>query len=93
MATQTMFHVTDESNVDSIQESGLQTPRAGGKVFLMDNADDAREYGELMPAVEEPVVFEVEVMEYTLRPDSEEPGDYPAYEKNGGIAAHDVELV
>jgi hypothetical protein len=93
MTTETMFHVTDASNVDSILEDGLQPQRDGGLVFFMDNEDDAREYGEIMPTVEDPVVFEAEVMEHTLRPDSEEPGNYPAYEKTGGVAPHDVELV
>ena len=92
MTTETMFHVTDAENADSILESGVQPQRAGGKTFYMDNEADAREYGELMPTISEPVVFAVEVMSHTLSEDSEEPGDYPAFEKVGGVESHCVEL-
>lgn len=92
MTIKTMYHATDESNVDSIKQEGLQPQRPGGLVFFMDNKEDAREYGTLMPGIENPVVFQADVQEHALRPDSEEPGDYPAYEKTGGIPAHNVEM-
>lgn len=88
-----MYHVTDAANVDSIQADGVQPQRAGGLTFFMADETTAREYGALMPGVEDPAIFACEVMEHSLRPDSEEPGDFPAFEKTGGVAAHDVELV
>jgi len=87
-----VFHVTDRENVDPIKEEGIQPQRDGGKTFFMDDPDAAREYGELMPTVEDPVVFEAEVMEHQLQPDSEEPGDFPAFEKRGGVEPYDVDL-
>lgn len=93
MTTETMYHVTDATNIDGIKAEGIQPQRVGGKTFFMDNEADAREYGEIMPTIETPVVFKVEVMEHSLAPDSEEPGDYPAFEKVGGVPPHDVELL
>ena len=86
-----VFHVTDRSNADSILEEGIQPQRDGGKTFFMEDPDSAKEYGEIMPTVEDPVVFEAEVMDHQLAPDSEEPGDFPAYEKRGGVPAYDVD--
>lgn len=87
-----MFHVTDRENVEPIMEEGIQPQREGGKTFFMDNPDEAEEYGELMPTIEDPVVFEAEVMEHQLQPDSEEPGDFSAFEKRGGVPSYDVDL-
>jgi hypothetical protein len=93
MTTRTMYHVTDAEHADSIQSEGVQPQRPGGKTFYMDSEPAARDYGELMPTISDAVVFEVEVMEHALQPDSEEPGDFPAFEKRGGVAAHNVALL
>lgn len=90
---QTMFHVTDEANVDSILDSGLQPQRDGGKVFLMDDAEKAEEYGRLMPVVDNPVVLEVEVLEHKVTHDDEEPGEEfkdHAYFVRGDVPAHRI---
>lgn len=87
-----VFHVTDKDNVDSIMEEGIQPQRRGGKTFFMDDPDAAQEYGEIMPTVEDPVVLEAEVSERSLRPDSEEPGDFPAFEKTGGVEPFNVDV-
>jgi hypothetical protein len=87
-----MFHVTDERNLDSILEEGLRPQRDGGKTFFMDDPEAAEEYGEIMPTIEEPVVLEAEVMEHSLEPDDEEPGDFPAFQKRGGVEPYDVDV-
>jgi len=92
MTTQTLYHVTDESNKDSIEDSGL---KAGMKnlVFLTSTETEAKEIGEIYDTIDDPVVFEVEVMEHKLMDDPEPHGDLDSHAHRGDIPAHDVEVL
>ena len=89
MTTRTMYHVTDESNVDSISAEGL---RSGIKnlVFLTTTPEEAEEIGDIYHTIEEPVVFEAEVMDHKLMEDPEPHGDLNSFAHRGDIPAHDV---
>ncbi len=96
MTMQTMFHVTERENVDSIQAEGLLADDAMNKVFLMDDAEKAREYGELMPVIDDPAVLEVEVLEHKVTHDDEEPGEEfreHAFFVRGDVPPHRIEGV
>jgi len=91
MTTKTLYHVTDESNKESIRADGL---KAGFKnmVFLTTSQDEAEQIGEIYDTIDNPVVFKIEVMEHKLMEDPEPHGDLDSYAHRGDIAAHDVEV-
>lgn len=95
MATRTMYHVTDESNVDSILEEGLQPNPADSRrlVFFTTTTEEAEHIGEIYDTVEEPVVLEAEVMEHKLMDDPEPHGELDSYAHRGAVPAHDVSVV
>jgi len=96
MTMQTMFHVTERENVDSIQSEGLLADDTMNKVFMMDDAEKAHEYGKLMPVIDDPTVLEVKVLEHKLTHDDEEPGEEfreHAFYVRGDISAHRIDGV
>lgn len=97
MTTQTLYHVTDESNVESIQNGGLVPHPSRGHhdnfVFLTTSEEEAEYIGEIYNTVDDPAVFEVEVMEHKLQEDPDPHGDLDSYAHRGEIPTHDVELV
>lgn len=92
MTTKTLYHVTDASNTDSIKSEGL---KAGFKnfVFFTDSETEAERIGEIYDNIDEPVVFEVKIMEHKLQDDPEPHGDLNSFAHRGDIPAHDVEVV
>lgn len=95
MCTRTLYHVTDVANVDSIRENGLQPNPADSDrlVFLTSTVGEAAHIGEIYPTIDEPVVFEAEVMEHKVMDDPEPHGDLDSFAHRGEIPAHDVEVV
>jgi len=95
MTTETLYHVTDTSNVDSILAEGLKPNPADADrlVFLAGDADEAARVGELYDTIDDPVVLEVEVMEHKVMDDPEPHGDLDSYAHRGPIPSHDVEVV
>lgn len=95
MSTETMYHVTDAANVDSILAEGLQPDPADSRrlVFLTSSADEAAHIGEIYDTIDDPVVLEVEVMEHNLMDDPEPHGDLDSYAHRGEIPAHDVRVL
>lgn len=91
MTTKTMFHVTDESNVGSIMEDGLQ-PGADDEIYFTDNSEDAEFLGEVYPTIEEPVVLEAEVMGCHIREGPGDAGDVDEYVKDGAVMPVDLEV-
>ena len=91
MATKTMFHVTDGSNVDSIMAEGLQ-PGAHGQIYLTDNKEDAEFLGEVYPTIEEPVVLKAEVMECNIHEGPGDAGEVTEYVKNAAVMPVDLEV-
>lgn len=91
MPTQTMFHVTDESNLDNIMEEGLQ-PGADDNVYLAETVEDAEFLGDVYPHIEEPVVLEAEVMECNVREGPGDAGEVDEYVKGGAIMPVDLEV-
>lgn len=91
MATKQMFHVTDESNAESIKENGLKTdPR--GLCFLTTSKEEAEYIGEIYDTIETAVVFEATVMESSLREDPDPHGDLDSYAHSGQIMPVDLEV-
>jgi len=91
MATKTMFHVTDETNIDSIMEEGLQ-PGVDGEIYFTDNVEDAEFLGEVYPTIEEPVVLEAEVMECHIREGPGDAGDVDEFVKSSAVMPVDLEV-
>lgn len=91
MTSKTMFHVTDESNVDNILEDGLQ-PGADDMIYFTDNAEDAEFLGEAYPTIEEPVVLEAEVMECHIEEGPGDAGDVDEFVKHGAVMPVDLEV-
>lgn len=87
-----MFHVTDESNVDSILEEGLQ-PGADGEIYFTDNSEDAEFLGDVYSTIEEPVVLEAEVMECHIRGGPGDAVDVDEYVKDDAVMPVDLEVV
>lgn len=95
MTTQTLYHVTDESNVESILEEGLLPNPADNRrlVFLTSSVDEAEYIGEIYDTIDDPVVLEAEVMEHKIMDDPEPHGDLDSYAHRGEIPSHDVQVV
>lgn len=95
MTTQTLYHVTDAANVDSILKEGLLPNPADRNrfVFLAGSAEEAARVGELYDTIDEPVVLAVEVMAHKVEDDPEPHGDLDSYAHRGEIPAHDVEVL
>jgi len=91
MTTQTMYHVTDESNVDSIMTEGIQ-PGPQGEIYLTDSANDARMLGDVYPSIEDPVVLAADVMECNIHEGPGDAGDIAEFVKRGPIMPVDVEV-
>ena len=91
MTTKTMFHVTDETNVDSIMEEGLQ-PGADDEIYFTDNAEGAEFLGEVYPTIEEPVVLKAEVMECHIREGPGDAGNVDEFVKDGAVMPVDLEV-
>lgn len=96
MSLETMYHVTDASNVESILSEGIEAGQAKNRVFLMDDPEKALEYGEVLDVHDDPVVLSVDVQEHKITPDDEEPGEEfadHAFFVRGDVPAHRVETV
>lgn len=95
MCTETLYHVTDESNVDSILEEGLLPNPADADrlVFLTSSVEEAENIGEIYDTIDEAVVLEVEAMEHKIMEDPEPHGDLESYAHRGEIPAHDVSVL
>lgn len=95
MTTETLYHVTDASNVDSIMAEGLKPNPADSDrlVFLAGSADEAARVGEIYDTIDEAVVLEAEVMEHKIMDDPEPHGDIDSYAHRGSVPAHDVEVI
>lgn len=95
MCTETLYHVTDESNVESIEEDGLLPNPADSRklVFLTSTAEEAEHIGEIYDTIDNSVVLEVEVMEHNLMEDPEPHGNLDSYAHRGSIPAHDVSVL
>lgn len=95
MTTKTLYHVTDESNVDSIRNEGLLPNPADSRrlVFLTTSVEEAEHIGEIYDTIDDAVVFEVEVMKHKVMDDPEPHGDLDSYAHRGEIPAHDVQVV
>lgn len=95
MTTETLYHVTDESNIESIMDEGLlPNPNDSNRfVFLTSTKDGAERVGETYDTIEDPVVVEVEVMSHKVEEDPEPHGDLDSYAHRGQIPPHDVEVV
>jgi RNA:NAD 2'-phosphotransferase (TPT1/KptA family) len=86
-----MFHVTDESNVESILEDGLQ-PSGDGNVYFTDNAEDAEFLGEAYATIDDPVVLEAEIMEKEIYEGPGDAGDIDEYVKFGKVWPVDLKV-
>jgi len=95
MTTDTLYHVTDVSNVDSILEEGLLPNPSDSRrlVFLTGSAEEAAHIGEIYDTIDDPVVLEAEVMEHKLMDDPEPHGDLESYAHRGEIPAYDIDVV
>lgn len=86
-----MFHVTDESNVDSIMAEGLQ-PGADGQIYLTETEGDAEFLGEVYDTMDNPTVLEVSVMACHIREGPGDAGDVDEYVKDGAVMPVDLEV-
>lgn len=95
MVTETLYHVTDAANVDSILDDGLLPSFADSQelVFLTTSVEEAEYIGEIYDTIDEPVVLEVEVMSHKLRDDPEPHGELDSIAHSGAIPAYDVAVV
>lgn len=93
MVTKQMFHVTDESNVESILETGLRADRRG-LVFVTPTSEEAARVGDIYNHIDTPVVLEVEVITHQLRDDPDPHGNIDSHAVSVGdkIPAYDVEV-
>lgn len=88
-----MYHVTDESNLESIQQQGLLADNRG-LVFVTPTADEAECVGDIYDHIDSPVVLEVEVMTHKIQDDPDPHGDIESRAVSVGdkIPAYDVEV-
>lgn len=93
MSTRTLYHVTDDANVDSILEEGLQADRRG-LVFGTTSADEAERVGGVYDHIDDATVLEIEVLQHNVREDPDPHGDIESRAVSVGekVPAHDVEV-
>jgi len=95
MEMQTLYHVTDATNVESIMTDGLK-PRATDNrrlVFFTTTEAEAREIGEIYDTIDQPVVIEAEVRSDKCMPDPEPHGDLDSVAHSGPVPSHDLRVV
>jgi len=95
MTTETLYHVTDASNVDSIMRDGLQPNPADSDrlVFLTSSVDEAERIGDIYDTIDDAVVLAVEVLSHNVIDDPEPHGDLDSYAHRGAVPPHDVDRV
>ena len=93
MTTQTLYHVTDKQNVDSILSEGLLADNRGF-VFMTTTVKEAERVGDIYDTIDEPVVLAVEVMEHKIESDPDPHGDIEsrAVRVHDKVPAYDVKV-
>lgn len=94
MVTETLYHVTDESNVDSILDDGLRADRRG-LVFATPDPEEAERVGEIYDHIDDAAVLAIEVLEHSIEDDPDPHGDIDsrAVRVHDKVPPHDVEAV
>lgn len=90
--TQTMYHVTDGANVESILNEGLLGDDRGF-VFLTSSVEEAEYIGEIYDTIDDAVVFEVEVADHRLEDDPDPHGELDSHAHSGDIAPNNLTIV